>query len=131
MLSTSAEQECFMMFQMDMVKGPVQTGTYTLLTFTGQPSDKIYHDIADLAEVTSLPEEGHVHRDVEKAVLEAQKKFSVPTAIISPPLIHGIGKGPIKVNSAQIPMLTAAILKRGKGFQIGEGQNNWDGKKSR
>lgn len=92
----------------------------------GQPSDKIYHDIADLADLISLTEEGHIHRDVEGAVFSAQKKFGVPTAIISPPLIHGIGKGPIKVNSAQIPMLTAAILKRGKGFVIGDGLNNWD-----
>ncbi|KUJ12211.1 NAD(P)-binding protein [Mollisia scopiformis] len=92
----------------------------------GYPSDKIYHDIADLAELTSLPLENHVHRDVEKAVLEAQKKFGVPTAIVSPPLIHGIGKGPIKTRSIQIPFMAESVLKRGKGFQILEGQNIWD-----
>ncbi|CAG8953949.1 hypothetical protein HYFRA_00010910 [Hymenoscyphus fraxineus] len=92
----------------------------------GQPSDKVYHDIVDLAEVTSLPEEGHIHRGADKAVLEAHKQFSVPTAIICPPLIHGISKGPIRVNSIQIPMLTAAIVKRERGFQVEKGENFWD-----
>jgi hypothetical protein len=87
----------------------------------------VYHDIADLEVITSLPIENHVHRDVDMAVLDGQKKFKVPTAIISPPLIHGIGKGPIKTRSIQIPFLAEAVLKRGKGFQILEGQNMWDG----
>ncbi|CAG8981617.1 hypothetical protein HYALB_00012968 [Hymenoscyphus albidus] len=55
---------------------------FGMLTWVGQPSDKVYHDIVDLAEVTSLPEEGHIHRGADKAVLEAHKQFSVPTAII-------------------------------------------------
>ncbi|KAF8855924.1 NAD(P)-binding protein [Acephala macrosclerotiorum] len=92
----------------------------------GNPSDKVYHDIADLAELTSLPLENHVHRDVEMAVLDAQKKFKVPTAILSPPTIHGIGKGPVKTRSIQIPFMAESVLKRGKGFQILEGQNIWD-----
>jgi hypothetical protein len=81
-----------------------------------------------LAEITSFPVEGHVHRDVDKAILEAQKRLHVPTAIVSPPMIHGIGKGPVKTRSIQIPALAEAILKRGKGFQVLEGQNIWDRK---
>ncbi|KAG9229824.1 hypothetical protein BJ875DRAFT_176752 [Amylocarpus encephaloides] len=92
----------------------------------GQPSEKVYHDMADLTEITSLPVEGHVHRDVDRAVLDAQKRFSVPTAIICPPLIHGVGTGPIKKRSIQIPYLTETFLKRGKGFSILEGKNIWD-----
>jgi hypothetical protein len=79
-------------------------------------------------EITSFPIENHVHRDVDLAVLEANKKFNVPTAILSPPLIHGVGKGPIKTRSIQIPFLTDAILRNGKGFQVLEGQNLWNGK---
>lgn len=94
----------------------------------GQPSDKVYHDIADLAEITSFPIENHVHRDVDIAILAANKQFSVPTAILSPPTIHGVGKGPIKTRSIQIPFLAEAILKRGRGFQVLEGQNEWDRK---
>lgn len=97
------------------------------LTVAGQQSEKVYHDIADLEELISLSVEGHPHRDAEKAVLDAHAKFGVPTAILSPPLIHGLGLGPIKTRSIQIPFMTEAVLKRGKGFQILEGQNTWDG----
>lgn len=92
----------------------------------GQPSDKVYHDVADLEAITSFAVENHVHRDVDMALLQAQKAFHVPTAIVSPPTIHGVGKGPIKTRSIQIPLLAEAVLKRGKGFQILEGQNLWD-----
>ena len=86
----------------------------------------MYHDIADLAEITSLPIENHVHRDVDIAILEANKKFNVPTAILSAPTIHGVGKGPIKTRSIQIPFLIDAILRHAKGFQVLAGQNQWD-----
>jgi len=69
-----------------------------------------------------------VHRDVDMAILEAQKSLHVPTAILSPPLVHGVGNGPLKTRSIQIPALAEAILKRGTGFQILEGQNIWDRK---
>lgn len=81
-----------------------------------------------MEEITSFPVEGHVHRDTEIAILEEHKRLHVPTAIISPPMIHGVGNGPIKTRSIQIPFLIEAILKRGKAFQILEGQNIWDRK---
>ena len=62
------------------------------------------------------------------AVLEAQRTLHVPTAIVSPPTIHGVGNGPIKTRSIQVPALAEAILKRGKAFQVLEGQNFWDRK---
>jgi len=92
----------------------------------GNPSDKTYSDITDVAEITSFPLQDHVHRDVDAAILEAQKRLGVPTAIVSPPTIHGIGKGPIKTRSIQVPFLIDAILKRGRGFQVLGGQNSWD-----
>jgi hypothetical protein len=92
----------------------------------GQPSEKVYHDVADVAEITSFPMENHIHRDTEMAVLAAQKQFGVPTAIVTPPTIHGIGMGPLKTRSIQIPLLVEAILKRGRAFQILEGQNIWN-----
>jgi nucleoside-diphosphate-sugar epimerase len=79
-----------------------------------------------LAEITSFPLENHVHRDVDKAILDAHKHFGVRTAIVSPPTIHGIGKGPLKTRSLQIPFLTEAIMKRGRGFQVLDGQNIWN-----
>lgn len=97
-----------------------------LLIDAGQPSTKVYSDVADLQEITSFPIENHVHRDVDMALLEAQKKFAVPTAIVSPPMIHGVGQGPLKKRSIQVPFLIEAILKRGKGFQVLDGENIWD-----
>lgn len=99
-----------------------------LLHVEGQPSSKIYEDTSDQAEITSFPVEGHVHRDVDMAVLKAHKDWSVPNAILAPPLVHGVGNGPLKKRSIQIPALIEAILKRGTAFQILEGQNIWDRK---
>lgn len=65
----------------------------------GQPSDKVYHDVTDLVEITSFPLENHHHRDVDAAVLAAQEIFKILTAVVSPPMIHGVGKGPIKMRS--------------------------------
>ena len=67
-----------------------------------------------------------VHRDVDDTVISGGKAAGVPTAVICPPTIHGIGKGPIKKRSLQIPWLTEAILKRGRGFSVGPGENWWD-----
>jgi len=91
----------------------------------GNPSSKIYHDIADVKEITSF-DETHVHRDVDAAVIEAGLSHNVPTAIVSPVTIHGIGEGPMKNRSIQIPFLTEGILKRGKAFTVGAGKNFWD-----
>jgi nucleoside-diphosphate-sugar epimerase len=91
----------------------------------GNPSPKIYSDIKDVLEITAF-DSTHVHRDIDAAVIEAGIKFGVPTAIVSPVTIHGIGNGPIKTRSLQIPFLTEGILKRGKAFTVGEGKNIWD-----
>jgi len=92
----------------------------------GEMSPKIYHDVDDVAEITTLSLEGHLHRDIDNVVLSTGADLKVPTAIISPPMIYGIGAGPIKTRSIQVPILTEAILKRGHGFQILNGQNFWD-----
>ncbi len=70
---------------------------------------------------------GNPHRDVDNAVLTGGKALHAPTAILAPPTIHGVGKGPIKTRSIQIPWLTEAILKHGKAFTVGDGRNIWDG----
>jgi hypothetical protein len=93
----------------------------------GNPSSKIYKDVADVLEATSL-DESHVHRNVDASVISAGEKYGIKTAIVSPPTIHGIGKGLIKNRSLQIPFLTEGILKRGKAFTVGEGNNIWDSK---
>jgi hypothetical protein len=91
----------------------------------GIPSEKIYNDIADVKEITSF-DLTHVHRDVDEAVIAAGVKYGVPTAIVSPCTIHGVGKGPIKQRSLQIPWLIETTIKRGKSFMVKAGQNYWN-----
>jgi nucleoside-diphosphate-sugar epimerase len=91
----------------------------------GEPAPKVYDDIEDIKEITSLPESA-LHRNVDDAVITGGVKNDVPTAIICPPLIYGVGEGPIKTRSIQIPYLSEAILKRGRAFTVGKGRNIWD-----
>jgi nucleoside-diphosphate-sugar epimerase len=104
------------------------TGIMTdMSTGPGNTAPKVYHDMvpADVQEILSF-DETHIHRDVEAAVVAAAAKYGVKTAIISPPMIHGVGNGPIKRRSIQVPVLIENILKRGKAFQILEGKNIWN-----
>jgi nucleoside-diphosphate-sugar epimerase len=116
-----------MIYPMVTVGSPSQNYQQNrVLYYTGNLSEKVYHDIADLTEVTSFPVEGHIHRDVDAAILAAHKQYKVPTAIVSPPMIYGVGNGPVKKRSFQIPVLIESILKRGKAFSVLKGQNIWD-----
>jgi hypothetical protein len=100
---------------------------HDISTGYGNESPKIYHDSnkADIAEIISF-DATHFHQVTERAIRTTAKEVAVPFAIVSPPTIYGIGKGPIKKRSIQIPFLTEAILKRGRAFQVLEGQNIWD-----
>ena len=105
------------------------SGTGILLdasTGYGNLSEKIYNDMneKDIAEIQSFGRD-HIHRDTEEAFLLASKDKNVRSAIVCPPLIYGTGKGPVKKTSVQIPTLIDLSLKRGKAFQILEGQNVW------
>jgi nucleoside-diphosphate-sugar epimerase len=91
----------------------------------GNPASKIYHDTTDLDAITSF-DSSHVHADIDASVTAAGLKFGVPTAILSPVTIYGVGHGPVKTRSIQIPFLTEATLKRGKAFTVLEGNNIWD-----
>ncbi|KAF2034233.1 NAD(P)-binding protein [Setomelanomma holmii] len=104
------------------------TGIMTdMSTGPGNTAPKVYNDMSpsDIHEILSF-DESHIHRDVEAAVIAAAAQYNVKTAIISPPMIHGIGNGPVKRRSIQVPILIENILKRGKAFQILEGENIWN-----
>lgn len=96
------------------------------LQVSGQPSTKVYDDIASIGELISLPDPAW-HRDVDKIVLAAANAPAHPlkTAIVCPPCIYGVGRGPGNTRSVQIPELTRLTLSRGKGFTVGEGQARW------
>lgn len=46
-------------------------------------------------------------------------------AIVCPPCIYGTGTGPGNTRSAQIPLLIKSVLKRGTGFTVHAGENEW------
>ncbi|KAH6662798.1 hypothetical protein B0J14DRAFT_610217 [Halenospora varia] len=91
----------------------------------GQLDTKVYSDLYSINEITSLPITAS-HRDADIAVLESGTKYGVKTAIIGPSTIYGVGEGPVKRDSIQIPWLVEGILKRGRGFTVGEGKNVWN-----
>ena len=84
----------------------------------GKPSDIIYHDGADSTFASNFNQ-----RSVEHSIIAAGARHGVSTAIVCPALIYGVGNGPIRRRSTQIPYLIEVILKRGKGFTVGEGKN--------
>ncbi|RDW81834.1 hypothetical protein BP6252_02946 [Coleophoma cylindrospora] len=92
----------------------------------GQPSSKVYDDIEDIAEITTF-DSTHLHWDADQAVLHEGQALGVRTAILVPSMVYGDGEGPVKTKSMTIPWLVDAIVKRGKGFTVGEGKSAWSG----
>jgi nucleoside-diphosphate-sugar epimerase len=86
----------------------------------GGPS---YSDVKDIAKILSF-DKSRYHREIDEIVLQAGQQ-GLKTAIVCPPTIYGIGKGPVNIRSQQIPILIKQSLKRGKVFQIEKGTNSW------
>lgn len=64
---------------------------------------------------------------MDEIIINAGKEnpTSVRTAIVCPPTIYGQGRGPVNTKSIQAYLLSAAVIKRGKGFLVGKGENVW------
>lgn len=90
----------------------------------GQASSRIYDDVRDIAEITRF-DSSHVHSEGDQAVIREGKGKGVKTAVLMPGMAFGEGEGPIKTKSTLLPWLKEAIVKRKKGFTIGEGKNSW------
>ncbi|KAJ5689066.1 hypothetical protein N7462_003458 [Penicillium macrosclerotiorum] len=87
---------------------------------------KEYNDWEGVSELLNLPEDAF-HRNVDEIIINAGQRdpSSVHTAIVCPPTIYGPGRGPSNTKSIQAYLLAAAVLKRGKGFLVGKGENVW------
>ncbi|KAI7101442.1 NAD(P)-binding protein [Hortaea werneckii] len=98
----------------------IKSGTY------GEALDKVYDDLENVSEVTSLPDFAP-HRNVDKIVLQAgtEHQDRVKTAIVSPPTIYGPGRGPGNKRSHQVPELARSTLERGAGLKVGAGKTFW------
>jgi hypothetical protein len=88
-------------------------------------TDKIYDDVEDIEEITSLPETGHLHRNVDKIVIGGNSP-TVRTAIVCPPTIYGRGTGTGNIRSNQVPGLVKQILNRAEAFQVTNGKTIWN-----
>ncbi|KAJ5986511.1 hypothetical protein N7451_010876 [Penicillium sp. IBT 35674x] len=97
-----------------------RAGTY------GIERPKEYNDWEGVSELINLPADAF-HRNVDEIIISAGKEnpTSVRTAIVCPPTIYGQGRGPVNTKSVQAYLLSAAVIKRGKGFLVGKGENVW------
>jgi nucleoside-diphosphate-sugar epimerase len=91
--------------------------------------EKEYNDWEGVHEATSLPDYA-LHRNVDKIVLDAGINHGgadkgIYTAIVCPPTIYGPGRGSGNKKSMQAYLFAATVLKRGKGFVVGDGKNVW------
>ncbi|KAL7283546.1 hypothetical protein ACG7TL_002980 [Trametes sanguinea] len=82
-------------------------------------SDKIYHDSKPEETENGVPDSA-LHRNVELAVIDVDRKGWVRGLVISPPTIFGMGSDPLFDSG-----LTS--LARGKGAGVvGEGKSIWN-----
>lgn len=88
------------------------------------PTEPVYDDWEGVSALTSLPDVAF-HRDVDKLVLAASSD-SVKTAIVCPPTIYGLGRGPDNTRSQQVYKLAQVTLETGVAPQLGKGLTEWN-----
>ena len=93
-------------------------------TYLGKLNPKVWSDIDDIDNITSLPDQA-LHRNVDKIIQEAATANGekLKTAIVCPPDIYGPGKGPGKTQSVYVPVFLNEIKQVGAAFYAGEGTN--------
>ena len=84
-----------------------------------------FDDLTGLERFWALPAT-NIHRKSELLVSSATTE-KIKTAIICPPLIHGLGSGPdrSRLRSIQLDLLAREVLRRKKGFTVLDGANSW------
>ncbi|CAE6503271.1 unnamed protein product [Rhizoctonia solani] len=89
-----------------------------------RPEDsKIWND-NDTNDIESIPPEAH-HRDVDLEIFGAHEREDVDAYIIAPSCIYGIGDGPVKRTSQQIPVIINISIKHKQAVYVGKGTNVW------
>ncbi len=89
----------------------------------GGASPDMYDDWDGIDIVTSLPDSAP-HRKVDKLVIEADN-IDLKTAIVCPPTIYGVGRGPGNQRGHQVYELARCTLEKGHGIQVGAGKTFW------
>ncbi|KAK6499668.1 hypothetical protein TWF481_010031 [Arthrobotrys musiformis] len=88
--------------------------------------DKVWDDVGDFEGIRNLPAE-QLHQNVDSLVRAPPlgRNPNIRYAIVCPPMIYGEGSGPVRRLNSLAPWLSEAILKNGKGFTVGKGENSW------
>ncbi|KAF9453420.1 NAD(P)-binding protein [Macrolepiota fuliginosa MF-IS2] len=93
------------------------------------PTDKIWDD-ADADDLETLPDSAP-HRDVDLAIIGADKEGYVKAYLVAPSTIYGLANGRLvqagiaNNRSMQVPALIRAALDRQRAGMIGKGVNIW------
>ncbi|UNI18440.1 hypothetical protein JDV02_004708 [Purpureocillium takamizusanense] len=95
----------------------------------GSASDAVFDDLDGVSDIISVIR-AHPSRAVDNYVLDVAAAAGtntpqVNTALVFPGIIYGPGQGPGNQRSIQIPSLADAVLKRGRGVQVGRGLSRW------
>ncbi|ORY65127.1 uncharacterized protein BCR38DRAFT_391229 [Pseudomassariella vexata] len=93
----------------------------------GSPSDAIFDDVSDITKLRDLIR-AHPGRAVDNYMLNVAAgadNSKIKTAVVYPPIIYGLGQGPVNQRSIQIPELAKTTIQRGRGVQVGEGLARW------
>ncbi|KAI0435750.1 NAD(P)-binding protein [Xylaria telfairii] len=91
----------------------------------GSGSSVIFDDLNGIEDIRSMIQE-HPSRAVDNYVLKvAAGAANIKTALVFPPIIYGVGRGPINQRSIQIPFLVKATIERKRGLQVGKGLSRW------
>ncbi|CAG8896905.1 unnamed protein product [Penicillium egyptiacum] len=90
----------------------------------GEPSDQIIDDLDNAADLRDIIRAYKDRRVVDNYILDLGSG-GPKTAIIFPPIIFGIGKGPVKKRSVQVPSLAHAALLQRVSLYLGRGLSRW------
>ncbi|POS70142.1 hypothetical protein DHEL01_v211463 [Diaporthe helianthi] len=98
------------------------TGIIVQYENLGELHLKVWSDIGDIETLWSMPEAA-LHRNTELLIQDAWTGRRVKTAVVCPPMIHGRGKGPGRIDSMVFPALLSASVQTGSTFYLGSGTN--------
>ncbi|KAK0744877.1 hypothetical protein B0T21DRAFT_280338 [Apiosordaria backusii] len=98
-------------------------------SFYGEKNPKVWNDVQDIDELTSLPDTA-LHRNIEKIVQKAAVDHGnrLKCAIICSCGVYGPGKGPGRTQSQLVPVFYDEIVnntKRAFYTQSGENTRSW------
>lgn len=84
----------------------------------------MWSDVDDVGALWSVPE-ATVHRNTEILIQNAWEAHgeTLKTAVVCPPIIHGRGTGPGRIDSVYYPSLYRASVEAGGTFYHGSGSN--------